>query len=126
MLYPVVAAIFQKIAKPHQVRLDVAGRIGDACSYPGLRSHVQHGVRREHGRQFFPCGGIFNIHFAKAEKWMLKPFQAVGFQLGVVIAVDIVDAKDGMPQLQKPQAEVKADKAGRSGYQNVPAFRRCW
>ncbi|OPZ57054.1 MAG: hypothetical protein BWY87_01707 [Deltaproteobacteria bacterium ADurb.Bin510] len=114
-----MAAAFQHVQEAYQVGVGVDEGIVDAVAHTGLGRQVDDRIEAALDNQAQQTFTLGQVKFLEAEAGLtLKPGQTVGFELGLVVVVEVVDADHRVVIIQQPLTQMVANKAGRAGYQN--------
>lgn len=119
----VVAAGLEHVEEADEVALEVGARVLDGVADARLGSEVHHDVEAVLGEQALDEGGVAQVAAHEGEAAVRVSLgqhaQAGVLDAGVVIAVEVVEANDGIIGLLKQLLdEERTDEAGRSGDEN--------
>lgn len=123
MLDRVVAAGLEHVEESDEVALEVGARILDGVADARLGGEVHHDVEAVLREQALDEGGVAQVAAHEGEAAVRVSLgqhaQAGVLDAGVVIAVEVVEANDGIIGLLKQLLdEERTDEAGRSGDEN--------
>lgn len=119
----VVAAGLEHVEEADEVALEVGARVLDGVADARLGSEVHHYIEAVLGEQALDEGGVAQVAAHEGEAAVRVSLgqhaQAGVLDAGVVIAVQVVEANDGIIGLLKQLLdEERTDEAGRSGDEN--------
>lgn len=119
----VVAAGLEHVEEADEVALEVGARVLDGVADARLGSEVHHYIEAVLGEQALDEGGVAQVAAHEGEAAVRVSLgqhaQAGVLDAGVVIAVEVVEANDGIIGLLKQLLdEERTDEAGRSGDEN--------
>lgn len=119
----VVAAGLEHVEEADEVALEVGARVLDGVADARLGSEVHHYIEAVLGEQALDEGGVAQVAAYEGEAAVRvglgQHAQAGVLDAGVVIAVEVVEANDGIIGLLKQLLdEERADEAGGSGDEN--------
>lgn len=119
----VVAAGLEHVEEADEVALEVGARVLDGVADARLGSEVHHYIEAVLGEQALDEGGVAQVAAHEGEAAVRvglgQHAQAGVLDAGVVIAVEVVEANDGIIGLLKQLLdEERADEAGGSGDEN--------
>lgn len=119
----VVAAGLEHVEEADEVALEVGTRILDGVADARLCGEVHHYIEAVLGEQALDEGGVAQVAAHEGEAAVRvglgQHAQAGVLDAGVVIAVEVVEANDGIiGLLEQLLDEERADEAGRSGDEN--------
>lgn len=123
MLDRVVAAGLEHVEEADEVALEVCTRVFDGVADARLGGEVHHDVEAVLSEQALDEGGVAQVAAHEGEAAVcvgLGQHAQAGFlDTGVVVAVEVVEADDGViGLLEQLLDEERADEAGRSGDEN--------
>ena len=100
MLDRVVAAGLEHVEEADEVALEVGARVLDGVAYTRLRGEVHHDVEAVLGEQALDEGGVAQVAANEGEAavgvYLGQHAQARVLDAGVVVAVEVVEADDGV------------------------------
>lgn len=119
----VVAAGLEHVEEADEVALEVGARVLDGVADARLGGEVHHDVEAVLGEQALDEGGVAQVAAHEGEAALcigLGQHAQAGFlDTGVVVAVEVVEADDGViGLLEQLLDEERTDEAGRSGDEN--------
>lgn len=119
----VVTAGLKDVEEADEVALEVGARVLDGVADARLGSEVHHYIEAVLGEQALDEGGVAQVAAHEGEAAVRVSLgqhaQAGVLDAGVVIAVEVVEANDGIIGLLKQLLdEERTDEAGRSGDEN--------
>lgn len=119
----VVAAGLEHVEEADEVALEVGARVLDGVADARLGNEVHHYIEAVLGEQALDEGGVAQVAAHEGEAAVRVSLgqhaQAGVLDAGVVIAVEVVEANDGIIGLLKQLLdEERTDEAGRSGDEN--------
>lgn len=115
-----VAAGLEHVEEADEVALEVGARVLDGVADARLGGEVHHDVEAVLGEQALDEGGVAQVAAHEGEAAVCvglgQHAQAGVLDAGVVVAVEVVEADDGViGLLEQLLDEERADKAGCSG-----------
>lgn len=115
-----VTARLEHVEEADEVALEVGARVLDGVAHARLGGEVHHDVEAVLGEQALDEGGVTQVAAHEGEAavgiGLGEHAQARVLDTGVVVAVEVVEADDGVISLlEQLLDEERADKAGCSG-----------
>jgi len=114
-----MAAAFEQVHEPVEVRLHVSLRIGERITYAGLCAEIEHGLEAVAFEELLQRLFVGQINFSEGEaRRFLQLREPIALQRHVVIGAHIIEADDCAALRQQTLRQVKADEARGAGDEN--------
>lgn len=118
-----MAAGLEHVEETHEIALEVGARVLDGVAYARLGGEVHNDVEAVLSEQALHERGVAQVAAHECEAAVRvglgQHAQARVLDAGVVVAVEVVEADDGViGLLEQLLDEERADEAGRSGDEN--------
>ena len=123
VLNTIVPATFQNVHEPRDIGLNVGVRILKRVANTCLRSQVHNALGPLLSKNLLYGAYVCDIRFKETEApSSLKAIQARLFERDIVIIIEIVDAQNFVPAINKPMRDMRADEASGPCDKNFHLF----
>jgi len=113
-------AAFQDVDETDEVAVGIRMRMGQRVTHSRLGRQVHHPLHTLLGKQRGGGRRVGDVEPLETKAGMPAELrQAVFFQLGIVVVVEVVDSNDFVAPRQQAFAGVHADEASRASHENL-------